>query len=175
MYLDSKGYVTVGAGKCLPKVEDALRLDFKYKDGDRELKADESLVRRIFNRVSKMPAGKFWADYATSPLLVLDNGVILGLARDYAMTGAIPHLQGTFPKFHLFPKAARRAILDIAYNAGIYFFDKKTLRIRAAILAEDWTRAAAEVPTGGRKERQDWRRQLFTHAAAVKATTTSQS
>jgi len=162
MYLDSNGYVTVGAGKCLHKVEEATALEFKHKEGDNEATADESLIKRVFNMVSKMPAGKHWAEYATSPLLVLDNGLVRSLAEDYAMNHAVPHLAGVFPKFHQYPKAARRAIVDVSYNCGIYFFDKKTLRIRAAILAEDWEfvfrdvhRIDCDIPVLGR-----WRKRL---------------
>jgi GH24 family phage-related lysozyme (muramidase) len=179
MYLDSEGLVTVAAGYCLAGKEArdnparalALTKDFTNRQTGRKLTAaDEPLVRKTFATVLKMPPGHSWIDYETSPLLQLDDAKVKALSEEYFQGSALPGMHTTFGKdlFDSFPKCARRALMDIAYNAGPSFLKDKSPLMKKAILETDWLAAANQVPKQGRASRKAWRQELLRYAHFIK-------
>jgi len=182
MYLDSEGLVTVGAGDCLATKEDpdnparavALTKEFTNRKTGKKLSdasdIDKALVRKTFATIRKMPKGQNWTNYETSPLLELDDAKVEALAKAYFNERALPGMHATFGKAHFdsFPKCARRAIIDIAYNAGPNFFGAKSPLMRQAIVDTNWLAAANEVPKQGRPARKAWRQELLRYAHFIK-------
>jgi GH24 family phage-related lysozyme (muramidase) len=175
LYLDSRGYMTVGIGICLVTKEKrtdptrALTLPFKNLETGKP--ASETEIRAAFDKIVVMPPKLEAAKYETHPRLELEEKYMRQMVRDFIDGKALPALKGNFPEWESFPKCARRALLDIAYNCGPAFFDDhkpkqpaKAPKLRAAVLAKKWDVAAAEVPQGGRAERRQWRTDLLTFA-----------
>jgi GH24 family phage-related lysozyme (muramidase) len=179
LYLDSKGFMTIGIGTCLVTKEhpkdptQTLALPFYYRGTDNKAEAKD--IREVFNKVVAMPAKLPSTNYQTRPDLELKPADIRALVRDFIDNKALKALTRNFPDFNTFPKCARRAMVDIAYNAGAGFFNDSTPKVpakapkmRAAILAQDWKKASAEVPVKGRAERKQWRQELFDYAQTLK-------
>jgi GH24 family phage-related lysozyme (muramidase) len=176
LYLDSRGYMTVGIGICLVTKEKprdptrTLTLPFKnLETGKKPAEADD--IRAVFEKVVVMPRGLESSKYETHPRLELEEADMRQMVRDFIDNNALKALKANFPEWESFPKCARRALLDIAYNCGPAFFDDskpkhpaKAPKLRAAVLAKKWDVAAAEVPKGGRAERRRWREELLTFA-----------
>lgn len=175
LYLDSRGFMTVGIGICLvteDKPRDptrALKLPFKNLETGQPAKEEE--IRAAFDKVAIMPPGLQSSRYETHPRLELDEQTMRQMVRDYVDGKALPAVRRNFPEFDTFPKCVRRALLDILYNCGPAFFDDskpklpaKAPKLRAAILAKKWDVAANEVPAKGRVERKQWRMDLLNFA-----------
>jgi GH24 family phage-related lysozyme (muramidase) len=178
MYLDCYGYVTVGIGTCLVPGDKkkrsnqldpslAVKLPFKSREPGKPEKADEDDIRKAFGNVARMQKGLHPADrYLTHPHLELEHTDVLAEVQKYVDT-AKDYLNKVLPGFDHFPKAARRAILDIVYNRGAgHFGPKKNYEIRKAVLVRDWKRAAEHVPRDGQASRRQWRMDCFAYAQA---------
>jgi hypothetical protein len=128
-------------------------------------------IRAAFEKVVLMPPGLDASKYETHPRLELDDAFVRQMVRDFVDSKALPALRRNFPEWDSFPKCARRALLDIAYNCGPAFFDDskpkhpaKAPKLRAAVLAKKWEVAAQEVPSKGRAARRQWRMDLLNFA-----------
>jgi GH24 family phage-related lysozyme (muramidase) len=177
LYLDSEGYVTIGIGTCLvarDKPKDPTRaLALPLKNLATDEPADQPTIREAFTKVASMPRGKNSEDYLTHPLLTITEEEARRLLREEVETKVLPALAREFPKFRDFPKCARRALVDILYNCGAAYLSRGEPphhgpKLRAAVLAEDWARAAKEVPERGRVSRRQWRQDLFNYAQDLK-------
>lgn len=175
LYLDSRGYMTVGIGICLvteKKPRDPTRaLTLPFKNLETGKPATETEIRAAFDKVVAMPPRLDASRYETHPRLELDEATMRQMVRDYVDAKALPALRANFPEWNSFPKCVRRALLDIVYNCGPAFLDDnkpkqpaKSPKLRAAVLAKKWDVAAAEVPKKGRAGRRQWRMELFTFA-----------
>ena len=189
LYLDSKGYMTVGIGTCLvtkdhvrePKA--TLKLPLRLVDSDRfahdsDALADDDAKRSTFNKVVVMAPKMPSDNYQTQPRLALRKEDADALVRAFLDQKASPALTRNFPDYSTFPKSARRAMVDILYNCGPGFLDSasksnpeknpaRAPQMRAAILARNWTVAAEQVPKAGRAERRQWRMDLFNFAQTL--------
>jgi len=175
LYLDSRGYMTVGIGICLvteKKPKDptrAMTLPFKNLEADRPAEKEE--IRAAFEKVVVMSPKLEASRYRTDPRLELSDEYMRQMVKDFVDGKALPALRANFPEFDGFPKCVRRALLDIIYNCGPAFLDDdkpkrpaKSPKLRAAVLAQKWDVAATEVPKKGRAERRQWRMDLFNFA-----------
>jgi hypothetical protein len=145
----------------------ALKLPFKNREPGRPEKAEEEDIRTAFGNVARMEKNRHPADkYLTHPHLELEHKDVLAEVQKY-VDEAERQLKNYLPGYETFPKAARRAILDIVYNRGVgHFGPKKNYEIRKAVLVRDWKHAAEHVPRDGQASRRQWRLDCFAYAQA---------
>jgi GH24 family phage-related lysozyme (muramidase) len=186
LYLDSKGYMTIGIGTCLVTQDHAkdpartLTLPLRKVAADKFAEdsdplADDDLKRTVFGKIVAMAPKMQAASYETQPRLAMKRADVHAMVQAFLDQKAWPAVKRNFPDYKKFPKCARRAMIDILYNAGPGFLDAGTLKnppkapkMREAILAQDWKTAAKEVPAKGRAERRQWRIDLFNYAQKLK-------
>jgi GH24 family phage-related lysozyme (muramidase) len=165
MYLDTKGYVTVGIGNMIPSAEAAKKLPFiDTKTGK---PATPEQIEAAFAKVDGMPEGMNASKYASATTLRLDKAAIRELATERLRNEFLPSLRRLFPKFDSYPEAAQKALVDMVYNMGAGKL-AKFVNLRAACEAGDWTRAATESHrAGARDARNEWTHQMFLDAGAA--------
>ncbi|WNG29458.1 hypothetical protein F0U62_39795 [Cystobacter fuscus] len=167
MYLDTKGYVTVGAGNLLNTAKDAQALPFQNKDAGRAATPEE--IATAFQQVKQMKKGMWFTEYAQRPMIALTDQFIRDLVKKRLDTEFLPVIRETFkPHFDSYPLCVRRALLDIAYNRGAYSFNTKVPELTAAVKARNWTLAASlKCLDHGAEARAQWRKSLFQYALVV--------
>jgi hypothetical protein len=167
LYLDTKLLPTTAIGILLETVEEAQAMPwFRISDGqpatDAEIAAE---YRRVKSLTSLAPRGGF--AYKPSAQLRLPEATI-----DELLMETTDRFWNTFKTVHpdadLWPADAQLAALDLMFQNGPKFTRAggSWPNMRAAFHAEDWTRAAANVP--GTHPRAQFRKRLFTNAAKVK-------
>ena len=164
LYLDTRGLVTVGVGKMLRNEAAALALPFvRRADG---LRASPQEIVADYRTVLAQPMGKLAASYRTFTLLDLPDAAIDALLRA-TVDGFQADLRARLPGYAAAPAAAKAALLDMAYNLGTDGL-LQYKRLKAAVAAGDWRRAAAECHRHGPSpERNDWTRDQFLAALAA--------
>jgi hypothetical protein len=167
MYLDVKFLVTTGLGILLETVEEAQSfLWLRVSDGQpatmEEIAAE---YRRVKALRSLADNGGF--AYKSSARLrlpeeTIDDQLRLTTARFWAEFAEV------HPDVDLWPADAQLAAMDLIWQNGPKFTRAggSWPNMRAAFHAEDWTRAAANVP--GTHPRAQFRKRLFNNAAKVK-------
>jgi len=186
LYLDSKGYMTIGIGTCLVSKDRAkdpartLKLPLRKVAEDKFAEdsdplADDELKRTVFGKIVAMAPKMQAASYLTQPRLAMKRDDVHAMVNAFLDEKAWPAIKRNFPTHKDFPKCALRAMIEILYNCGPGFLDAgtpdappKAPKMRAAILATDWKSAAKEVPVKGRAERRQWRTDLFNFAQTLK-------
>ncbi|MFP2928919.1 hypothetical protein ACLESO_27720 [Pyxidicoccus sp. 3LG] len=175
MYLDTEGWVTVGAGNLLKSIDPKTPGDklaakthpFQNMDAGRAATPQE--ITEAFNKVKAMPAKLFYTEYAQRPKIALNDAYIKQLAKARYEQEFLPAVKAGFPDFETYPRAARRGILDVTYNVGISV-PKEWKKLIAAVKARNWTVASVECrtkPQNKEDTRNEWRKALFLHAAKV--------
>lgn len=173
MYLDTRGYVTIGVGNMVPTVEAACGLALWNHAAER--RASTSEIVRSFVAVQSMRAAMPADNYRLTPRLELPAEDIDVLLRQRIGGEFLPGLEKLFPGFGGFPGPARSALMDMAFNLGLgrdATADhpatglRQFSRLRAAVAARDWARASGECRrSSSRTERNDWCRRKFLEAA----------
>lgn len=161
LYRDLKGYVTVGIGNLLKTEAAAQRLPFV--DSKSGLSATKDQIAAEFRRVGAMPIMRAWR-YRSSTRLRLPESAARALASSRLRREFLPGIRRYFPHFDDYPKSAKRAIVDMAWNLGVGGISKFK-KLRAACESGRWKDAAVEsFRPGRRKERNEWTKQLFVQA-----------
>jgi GH24 family phage-related lysozyme (muramidase) len=179
MYLDTHKppLVTVGAGNMLQDAVAAQALPFVNAATNRPATKEE--IAHAFRVVASMPGGLPAERYHLSPSIELPEETVKELAISRVRTEFVPKIKKLFRGFDGFPVAAREAIIDIAYNAGVGSPETvvhgkthaatglhKFHRLKTAIEAGDWLAAArSSHRSSSRPERNEWTRELFERAA----------
>ena len=180
MYLDTKGYVTVGVGHLLSSAAVAAGLAF---DITREAAADPKApkpalpgkvekataeeIKKDYAEVSKQTKGLKAAAYAKYTKVRLPQTVIDSLLQG-DLDDVASGVRSKFAKFDSWPQAAQEAVLDMAFNMGTNFFASWP-NFKKAIEGQDWDTASKECTSSDiQKSRNDWRQQQFKDAAAAK-------
>lgn len=139
MYLDSKGYVTVGVGHLLRTVVDAQKLAFKngYKPATKaEIKTDYEMVKKqLPNRLASY--------YKRYTKLTLPNIEIDKLTNQHIQVFA-KELKQIYSGFDMFPSPVRLALFDMIFNLGMTKLKNNWPKFNRAIKAGDWQAAASE-------------------------------
>jgi len=162
MYLDTRGFVTVGVGYMLPDAAAAQALPF-VRRADR-VAATRDEVRADFDRVRQQAMGKLAQSYRAFTQLDLPDAAIDALLKSTVARFEAALVQN-FTGYAAYPVAAKRALIDMAYNLGIDGL-LKFKKLRAAVLAHNWAQAAAESHRNGPSDdRNEWTRQMFLKAA----------
>ncbi len=162
MYLDTRGFVTVGVGKMLPDVAAAQALGFVRRSDGQPATAAE--IKADFERVKQQPMGRLAKTYKASTLLDLPDAAIDALLES-TVAGFETSLSANFAGYEHYPACAKRALLDMVYNLG----SSKLLafkNLKRAVEFGQWAVAAQECERRGPSaERNSWTREMFLKAA----------
>jgi hypothetical protein len=174
LYLDTEGYVTTAVGYLCDSVAAAQALPWLRSDGTEATPVE---IAEEWRRIKAMQAsapmgGGYFRRFAT---LHLAERTIDELTRERA-TSFVQILAARWPSWPLWPADAQLAVLDMAWNYGPRFPDKKLpdghymwVNFRAALADQDWTRASLTCLSGDpRHSRNRARVRLFSNAAKVK-------
>lgn len=163
MYLDGRRNVTVGVGRMLPTSAEAARLPFVRKDDKR--RAARAEIEQEFDSIRKMSGNILEIERAAK--LRLDDGDIdRMLNNDIERTLQELKRWETGRDFDTLPEEAQQALLDMAFNLGTGKLVAQYKKLREAIAADDWRRAAEECGRRGpQPARNAWTKDMFQRAA----------
>lgn len=163
MYLDERRNVTVGVGRMLPTSSDAARLPFIRKDDRR--RASRAEIEQEFVSIRKMP-GKPSDIELAAKLRLEDYDIDRMLNNDIERTLQELKRWETGRDFDALPEEAQQALLDMAFNLGTGKLKAQYKKLREAIAADDWQRAAEECGRRGpQPARNAWTKDMFQRAA----------
>jgi len=170
MYLDTRGFVTVGVGNMLPNAAAAQKLAFVKRKDSTAATADE--IKAEFDAVDALDYGSYKATwYKDKTTLDLPEVECWALLKKRIDDEFLPGLKGDFTDWDTLPAVVKRALLDMAFNLGLGNA-KKTNGLRAykslktSVEAANWKKAATQCHRSGPSDaRNDWTRDLFLKAA----------
>jgi GH24 family phage-related lysozyme (muramidase) len=140
MYVDTKGYVTVGVGFMIPSAGAAKGYGFvKRADGK---KASDKEKEDEWKKIKKMAKGKKAAAYKSSTTLDLPDGDIKTLLME-KIKKFESGIKGIYPDYDKYPDELKLALLDIAFNTGVGGL-KAFKNMMKAIDEKRWEDAAKE-------------------------------
>ena len=165
MYLDNRGYVTVGIGNYIPSVANAKSLGFVCPaEQSRAARPEE--VENAYRTVAAMGIRKSHAEFMLHPSIELTTETLTELAKRRLKKEFIPGIEKRFPDYTSLPKPARRCLVDMIYNLGVgkfgSKFDGKHSKFGPAVRRHDWQIAADQCHVSSSREtRNAWRRAQF--------------
>ncbi|AQW68362.1 hypothetical protein [Pseudomonas parafulva] len=160
MYLDDRGFVTVGVGFMLPNEQAALAYPFFDLDDN---PASDEQKRSEWRTIHSLPSGYLPSWYSEHGDLYLESEFIDSKVAEL-IDDSFMALSRIFPDVGQLPSAARIALQDMVYNLGEEGLRRYT-NLRAAIARRDWQTAAAESHRiGPNDERNNATRDLFLEA-----------
>ena len=117
MYLDTRGFVTVGKGKMLPTASDAVALAFLRQGTD--VPASEDEIRAEYNLIAEMveDVGRDADYFGQFTNLYLPQADVDRLVTDH-MRGDFEALLQQYPGFGNLPLSVQIALWDMIYNLG---------------------------------------------------------
>ena len=168
MYLDTKGFVTVGVGELLANAPKAETLAFADPNGE---PSTQDAILNEFNRVSALVPAKVAAFYRSPTSPVLSHAAIDALLMNH-LNFFDGQLAARFSNYADFPDPAKLGLLDMIYNLGQVGLFQHFPHFMAAVDKQDWLGAAANCHRAGPSQaRNEWTRQQFLAAAAGAAPT----
>ena len=166
MYLDTRGYVTVGVGEMLANAARAQSLAFV--DGNGQPSAPDAILSD-YNRVSGLAPARVPGFYRTGTSPILPHAAIDTLLLQH-LTYFDGQLADQFQSYAAFPDPAKLGLLDMIYNLGVTGLFQGYPHFCGFVQNQDWTNAAAQCHRNGPSQaRNDWTRQQFLEAAAAAA------
>lgn len=162
MYLDTRGYVTVGVGSMLADISAAQALRFVKRATTKPASIEE--IAREFTALKQQPMGKVASFYKAHTFLDLPEEEITA-QLDRQIASFERALRERFPRYDEFPVSAKRALLDMAFNLGVSGLLKKFPKLIANAEAQNWEVCAAECRrTGIGEARNDATKESFIQA-----------
>jgi GH24 family phage-related lysozyme (muramidase) len=162
MYLDTRGFVTVGVGEMLANAARAQSLGF-VDANSQPVGADVILAE--YNRVSALSRGQVSGFYRAPTSPVLPHPQIDSLLRDH-LTFFDGQLNQRFSAYSNFPDPAKLGLLDMIFNLGVTGLFKGFPTFMGFVQNQDWANAATQCHRNGpNAERNDWTKQQFLDAA----------
>jgi GH24 family phage-related lysozyme (muramidase) len=166
MYLDTKGFVTVGVGEMLANAPKAQTLAFVDSAGQ---PSTQDAIHAEFNRVSSLLPAKTAGFYRLPTSPVLPHAAIDTLLMNH-LNLFDGQLAGRFPAYASFPDPAKLGLLDMIYNLGAAKLFGTFSHFMSSVDNQDWLGAAANCHrVGPNQARNDWTKQQFITAAATPA------
>lgn len=164
MYLDTRGYVTVGVGEMLATSSRAQSLGFVDTNND---PADQDAIVADYTRLLALPPAKLAAFYRSSGSPTLPHAEIDSLLMQH-LTFFDNQLNQQFATYTAFPDPAKLGLLDMIYNLGATGLFKGYPTFMEYVQKQDWANAATQCHRNGpAPARNDWTKQQFLAAAAV--------
>lgn len=143
MYLDTRGYVTVGVGHMMPDTQAAQQLPFVRRDNEEPATTAE--IAQDFATISARPYGQSYGhwtfeSYATLELTASEIDRLL----DRRLTEFESRLRRDFPDYDACPAPARLGLMDMAFNLGNAGLVSKFPTFTRAAREGDWQTCAEE-------------------------------
>ena len=159
LYLDTRGYVTVGVGNMLPNAERAALLPFVYRDTQtRALRQD---IISAFEVVKSSQSGMLAYKYREMTDIRLPEVEIEALLNQRIEEFEIG-LESEFSGYFSYPYEAQTGLLDMAFNLGLSGLIRKFPSFCKAVRNQDWQAAADECKRIGiSDERNEETKELF--------------
>jgi GH24 family phage-related lysozyme (muramidase) len=149
LYLDTRGNVTCGVGFLVPNKEALDRYEWQ---------PDVLTARGDYDRVRASAPAHAAAYYAGLCHATL-TAATMRAHFDAHVTTVVAQIAQW--RLDTVPRAARVALVDMAFNLGVGGLSKY-VRLRTAVLARDWATAALECSRKGiQQSRNDATRDLF--------------
>lgn len=166
IYLDTKGFVTVGVGHLISNAEAAKKLPFVRKDTGAKATAVE--IEAEYNKVKGLPFGKrFDANsFRRHTELILPADAIDALTDSHirTFTSELRRLYGA-AAFDNFPVPVKVALYDMIFNLGMTRLKDIFPKLNRHIKNGDWAAAAEESKrTDVSLERNEYVKNLFLEA-----------
>lgn len=171
MYLDTKGLVTTGMGNLIDTIADAQALPWRTASNQ---PASPAQIAAEWRQIKARQSAKNLGGYAFEKwaTLHLEHAAIDRLVA-VKMAAFAATIEAAYPTFGTAPADAQLAWMDMGWNYGPAFMDKKKSNgsyewpsFRAAVRVSNWVHAAAAVPVTRRGRA---RSHLFLNAASVVA------
>jgi GH24 family phage-related lysozyme (muramidase) len=138
MYLDSRGFVTVGVGHLLSTVVDAEKIPFQKKDGAAATMAE---ISGEYAKVKSQDGNRVASYYQQFTQLMLSDAAMDALT-DKHIDSFYKELKVIYDGFDDFPAEVKLALFDLIFNLGMTALRKKWPKLNACIAARDWVAAA---------------------------------
>jgi GH24 family phage-related lysozyme (muramidase) len=153
MYLDSRGYVTIGVGIMFANAAAAKGSGITFKNRKTKKTATPDEIEKDYDSVKAAPKGMVESKYEKFTELFASAGLDTRLKKE--LNVAKSDAKSYYPDFDNLPEPARWALVDMAYNlggAGLKKFVKLKAALEKAVQSkkkEDWEAAAKESKRNG--------------------------
>ena len=143
MYLDARGFVTVGVGKTMRTAADAQVILFVRRDNGTPATAEE--IAMDFNAIKSLPYGQGYAASAFKSHTALDlPEAEIDALLDNRIANLEAGLRSDCSGYDRYPDRARLGLMDMAFNLGNHGLVTKFPTFTAAARAGDWSKCAEE-------------------------------
>lgn len=143
MYLDTKGYVTVGVGHLLSTLADAQALAFIIQKNNKP--ASKEQIKTDYETVKNQVKGLLGSSYKKHTTLKLKKADIDKLTNKHidVFENELKRLYGS-DEFSSFPSEVRLALFDMIFNLGMSNLRNKFPTFNKYIKEKSWSEAAEE-------------------------------
>jgi GH24 family phage-related lysozyme (muramidase) len=170
MYLDTRGFVTVGVGEMLATPDRAQSLGFL--DEKAQPTTPEAILTE-YHRVTALPHGRLAGFYRSPTSPTLPHPAIDALLMQH-LDFFDGQLSQHFPNYPGFPDPVKLGLLDMVFNLGVTGLLHGYPHFMTHVRNQDWANAAVHCHRNGPSHaRNDWTRQQFLAAAAFAARVSS--
>jgi GH24 family phage-related lysozyme (muramidase) len=168
MYLDTRGYVTVGVGHLLADVKAAQALGFVYREDQKTTdqngvirvtakkgdKATAEVIAADYASVQKKKAGLLASLYKSATRLELPDAELVAIL-EADVNAKEEGLLKSLPEYRSYPVSARLALLDMAFNLGVSGLINGFPTLRESVKKRDWAAAAKQCHRKGPSEERN--------------------
>lgn len=138
MYLDTKGFITIGVGHLITNVTEAQKLNFVTSKGT---KATKEEIKTDFEAVKKHTKGLKASSYKSKTKLSLKQTDIDKLT-DKHIVSFYSEVKKIYSDFDKYPTEVRLALFDMIFNLGMTKLKNNWPTFNSAIKSKDWKKAA---------------------------------
>jgi GH24 family phage-related lysozyme (muramidase) len=164
LYLDSRGFVTVGVGHLLTSIEKAQELAFVTGSGEL---ATTEMIAEEYKLIAVQEANRLPGFYQSVAQLRLSDNTIDQLTEKH-IDSFYAELKTIYSEFDSFPTESKLALFDMIFNLGMTKLRKKWPKLNGCIAAKDWAAAAENCRRRGiADERNDYVRTLLLRGAST--------
>jgi len=172
LYVDKRGYVTIGVGNLVATEDACVKLPLMAPhaaNGARVsgfgMDASEAQKREAWAKVAAAKPNMRASFYRPLTTLRLSEDAIDALAQGRLEREFLPGLRRLYDGFDDLPHSAQSALTDMIFNLGVAGL-AKFHHLQAAVRLRDWQLAALSCHVSTcRKERNDWRAEMLAKAA----------
>ncbi|MBN4080609.1 hypothetical protein JYT31_02990 [Beggiatoa alba] len=144
MYLDSKGYVTIGVGHMIPNVEAAQKLNLVVAGGERAgARATKEQIKTDYETVRKQSSGAYAYTYKEYTKLILTVTEVNKLTNQH-IKSFYTELKWLYPDFDDYPGKVRLALFDMIFTLGMTALRQDWPKLNKAVKEKKWAAAATE-------------------------------
>jgi GH24 family phage-related lysozyme (muramidase) len=138
MYLDSRGFVTVGVGHLLSNTYAAQKVFFQTEAGDA---ASDDAIANEFLLLQQQESNRVASYYQSFTSLHVSDKTMNALT-DKHIDSFYHELQIIYSEFNAFPRNVKLALFDLIFNLGMTALRKKWPKLNGCIAKGDWIGAA---------------------------------